>query len=351
MRETVMIGSLGIGRSFPVRLESMLRTSLSSPDECLREINELSDEGCELVRIAFPTAGLSGQLSMVIGSSPIQVMADIHFDHALAIEAIRAGCSSIRINPGNMSVKHLTALANVAIPAATVIRVGSNAGSLSRSQIEKAGGDVPRALFQAASEQIEVLEEQGVTRIIMSAKSSSISETVKANALLASRFRHPLHVGLTESGTGLRGTIKSCVALSSLLGGGIGDTIRVSMTGPSKEEVITGRMIIQAIGLRRFEPELVSCPGCGRRRTDVASLVRMIEPLLKDLPAGLTVAVMGCEVNGPREASNADIGLAGTPSGVLVFARGRPEGTCAFEDARARFIQICSEKGFFNPIN
>ncbi|MDO9507920.1 MAG: (E)-4-hydroxy-3-methylbut-2-enyl-diphosphate synthase [Thermovirgaceae bacterium] len=347
MRIRTLIGSLGIGRPFPVRVESMVRTPLDQPEECLREIHSLHEEGCELVRIAFPEIGLADNLLKVVSSSPVETMADIHFDHRLAIMAIKSGCRSIRINPGNMGCsRSLIELSRLINAAETIVRVGANAGSLSRSQMEKAEGDTSRALFETVSEQILTLQKLGVERIIMSAKSSSIPVTLKANTLLAGKFRYPVHVGLTESGPGQRGTIKSCVAISSLLGSGIGDTIRVSLTGPSVDEVIVGKRILQALEIRRFEPELISCPACGRRRVDVASLVERIEPLLKGLPAELTVAVMGCEVNGPQEASNADIGVAGTPSGIMLFARGKAIGACAAAVIESRFIEVCKEQGY-----
>lgn len=346
MRTSCIIGSLGIGRSFPVRIESMVRTPLSDPFGCDREINELHREGCELVRIAFPEMSLSRNLTRVLESSPLEIMADIHFDYRLAIEAIKAGCRAIRINPGNMSSKNLAELSRHLQATGTVVRVGSNAGSLSGSQIEKANGDTSLALFSAVEEQIQVLENCGIENIIMSAKSSSVPVTLKANSLMAARFRYPIHIGLTESGPGSRGTIKSSTAISSLLGSGIGDTIRVSLTGPSIDEVIVGRRVIQALGIRRFEPELVSCPACGRRRVNVASLVSRIEPLLRALPSELTVAVMGCEVNGPQEASHADIGIAGTPSGIVIFVKGKPAGTCSYEEIENRFLEICRENGY-----
>lgn len=347
MKGRTIIGSLGIGKPFPVRVESMLRTPLDQPEECLREIHSLQEEGCELVRIAFPMIALSDNLSKVISSSPVEVMADIHFDHRLAISAVKSGCRAIRINPGNMgSSRNLIELAALLKTAETVVRVGANAGSLSRSQIDKAEGDTSRALFEAVSLQILALQELGVERIIMSAKSSSIPVTLKANALLAGKFRYPVHVGLTESGSGQKGTIRSCVTISSLLGSGIGDTIRISLTGPSIDEVIVGRRILQALEIRRFEPELISCPACGRRRVDVASLVKRIEPLLKRLPAELNIAVMGCEVNGPQEASNADIGVAGTASGMILFARGKVIGVCDEAGIEDRFVEVCRELGY-----
>ncbi|GAB6281203.1 MAG: hypothetical protein STSR0007_14100 [Thermovirga sp.] len=194
MRTSSLVGSLGIGRPFPVRVESMIRTPLSQPDDCVREINELYNEGCELVRVAFPESGLSEDLSKVVALSPLEIMADIHFNHRLAIEAIKAGCRSIRINPGNMGSKNLSEMSRYMKASGTVVRVGANAGSLSGSQMEKAFGDTARALFMAVEEQIRLLEEHGVEKIIMSAKYSSIPVTIKANSQLAAKFHYPVHI-------------------------------------------------------------------------------------------------------------------------------------------------------------
>ena len=346
----VMVGSLGVGSGFPVRVESMLKTPLQDLPGCLEETRSLAEEGCELVRVAFPAMGLSGELSRLIEGSPIEVMADIHFDHRLAIGAIDSGCRSVRINPGNMGGhRGMRELSRAVNDNGVVVRIGANSGSLSRSQMEKAGGDVGRALFDAVSEQVGLLLDWGVEEMILSAKSSSIKTTLRANSMIASTFDAPIHIGLTESGPDQRGVIKSSVAVGSLLGSGIGDTIRISLTGTSREEVIVGKRILQSSGIRRFEAELVSCPGCGRRRVDVDPLVAMIEPFLAILRKDLKVAVMGCEVNGPGEAADSDIGIAGTPSGIMLFAGGKVIGSCDPDELPSRFMAACSERGFNSP--
>ena len=345
-----MVGSLGVGIGFPVRVESMLKTPLQDLQGCLDEALSLAEEGCELVRVAFPELGLSRELARLIEDSPIEVMADIHFDHRLAIRAIDCGCRSVRINPGNMGGhRGMKELSGAVKGNGVVVRVGANSGSLSRSQMEKAGGDAGRALFDAVSEQVRLLQDWGVGEMILSAKSSSIKTTLRANSLIASTYDNPVHIGLTESGPGERGIIKSAVAVGSLLGSGIGDTIRISLTGASLEEVIAGKRILQSSGIRRFEAELVSCPGCGRRKVDVDSLVALIEPYLVKLRKDLKVAVMGCEVNGPGEAADSDIGIAGTPSGIVLFAGGKVIGSCDLEELPSRFMTACRERGLILP--
>ncbi|MGB4209201.1 MAG: (E)-4-hydroxy-3-methylbut-2-enyl-diphosphate synthase [Thermovirgaceae bacterium] len=347
---TVMVGSLGVGNGFPVRVESMLKTPLQDLPGCLEEARSLAEEGCELVRVAFPEVGLSRELSRLIEGSPIEVMADIHFDHRLAIRAIDSGGRSVRINPGNMGGhRGMSELSRAVRDNGVVVRIGANSGSLSRSQMEKAGGDAGRALFNAVSEQVGILLDWGVEEMILSAKSSSIKTTLRANSLIASTFEHPVHIGLTESGPGQRGIIKSSVAVGSLLGSGIGDTIRISLTGTSREEVIVGKRILQSSGIRRFEAELVSCPGCGRRRVDVDFLVGLIEPYLVKLGKDLKVAVMGCEVNGPGEAADSDIGIAGTPSGIMLFSGGKAIESCDPGELPSRFLAVCRERGFISP--
>ena len=342
----VKVGQLGIGNGFPVRVESMLRTPLHDLQGCLEEVLSLADEGCELVRVAFPEMVLSGNLSRLVEGSPTEIIADIHFDHRLAIEAIRSGCRSVRINPGNMGGPgRIRELSSAVKDSGVVVRIGANSGSLSRSRLEQAKGDAGRALFDAVQEQEDALHCCGVEDIIVSAKSSSLDETLRANSLIASSSCHPIHIGLTEAGPGQRGIIKSSVAIGSLLGSGIGDTVRISLTGTSLEEVVVAKRVLQSLGIRRFEAELVSCPACGRRRADVGSLVRIIEPLMKNLRKDLKVAVMGCEVNGPGEAADSDIGIAGTPSGIVLFLGGKPIGHCSLEELSTQFLKVCRESG------
>lgn len=326
MKRRLVIGSLSIGGGAPIRVESMLKTPLNEGDSCLKELDELINAGCELVRVAFPDISLKEDLAELVRRSRIPVMADIHFDHRLAVAGLEAGCAAIRTNPGNMDSRHIGAVVEKAKERGSTIRIGSNSGSVNRKQIEEAKGDKAKALFLAVKEQADLLLSSGFEKIILSAKSSSVPITVRANALLAQAFPDlPFHVGITEAGPGMEGVIKGAAGLSLLLGQGIGDTIRVSLTGPSVEEVRAGYAILSALELRQKGVQIISCPLCGRHRVNVSSLLSKIRPHLEGLPDGLRVAVMGCEVNGPREAQEADFGFAGSPHGVVAFFAGKVE--------------------------
>ena len=322
--KSIKIGGLVFGGGAPVRVESMLKTPLTDPESCLRELEELKRAGCELVRIAFPNADLDAELRAVVKDSPIPIMADIHFNHKFALKAIECGCCSIRINPGNMGSKEglMEVLASARANGA-VIRIGSNGGSLSRKQLDAQDGDRARALVFAVEEQLLPLIDSGFEDIVISAKSSSVPDTVRANIMLSQRYPFPLHIGITEAGFGIDGAVKSAAGLGILLAQGIGDTMRVSLTGDAVEEVRVAYSIQRALGLRKRGINLISCPGCGRRRIDVAELVDKVTSLIPEsVPDGLSVAVMGCEVNGPKEAAAADMGIAGTQGGFVMFKSG-----------------------------
>lgn len=323
------MGNLAIGQGAPVRVESMLKTPLADLERCCEELRELAGAGCELVRAAFPEPDLKKALATLVVSSPIPVMADIHFDYRLALAALEAGCPAIRVNPGNMGgVNGLREVVAAARDLGAVIRIGANSGSLNSDQIARAGGDYGKALFQAVCEQLEMLLEQGFEDVILSAKSTSVPETVRANRMLSDRFPFPLHVGITEAGPGVEGNIRSAVGIGLLLGQGCGDTLRVSLTGPAADEVRAGFAILRALEIRDRGGRLISCPTCGRRKLEVQAIAREIEPLLPKLPDGFTVAVMGCEVNGPREARHADFGVAGSPNGAIIFRKGKVLREC-----------------------
>lgn len=337
MKKTLKIGSLFIGAGQPVRVESMLKTPLDDTEACLTQLYSLKKEGCELVRAAFPRIELAEPLHRLCMQSPLPLMADIHFDPALAEAAVDAGCPSIRINPGNMgNPARLSHVIDAAREHGTVIRIGANSGSISETQLEKCGGDRGAALALAVSEQMEMLLSLNFTNVILSAKSTSIDETVRADMLLAQRYDgFPFHVGITEAGSGLDGIVKSACGISRLLAAGIGDTLRVSLSQPPEDEVRTAYSILRALGLRQRGGCLISCPTCGRRLLDVFKTSAQLKPLLKDLPDGFTLAVMGCEVNGPREAKHADLGIAGSPSGMVIFRKGEIVGRVNSTDAAA----------------
>lgn len=325
MNRRLVISGLIIGGNSPIRVESMLKTRLDDTDACLAQLKELADEGCELVRVAFPRIELKDSLRRLVRESPLPLMADIHFDPALAEAALECECPSIRLNPGNMGdPARLAHVIQGARDRGTVIRIGANSGSVNGRQLEQAGGDRGAALALAVSEQMEALLRLNFTDVIVSAKSTDLDETLRANAILARRYGDfPFHIGMTESGSGLDGIVKSACGLSRLLALGVGDTLRVSLSQPPVDEVRTAYSVLRALNLRHRGGQLISCPTCGRRQLDVADIVPEIRPLLAGLPDGYTLAVMGCEVNGPREARGADLGVAGSPTGVVIFRDGR----------------------------
>ncbi|PIE54899.1 MAG: 4-hydroxy-3-methylbut-2-en-1-yl diphosphate synthase [Dethiosulfovibrio peptidovorans] len=330
MARQVLIGGLSIGGDAPIRVESMLKTPLNHRDICLADLKKLHEAGCEMVRVAFPSADLREDLGFVVEYSPIPVMADIHFDPALAVEALVRGCAAIRINPGNMgSPEKLRGVIAAAREHEAVIRIGANSGSISQRQVKEAQGDRGAALALAVEEQLWMLQEHDFHDVILSAKSTSVGETLTANGLLHQRHGdYPFHIGITETGSGIPGVTKSAVGLGILLSRGIGNTLRVSLSDSPLVEVQTGYEILRSLNLRHKGVEIISCPTCGRKKLDVIGAMPDLAPLLEDLPDGFTVAVMGCEVNGPQEARHADIGVAGSPSGIVFFRKGKIVGRC-----------------------
>ncbi|MBP5211272.1 MAG: (E)-4-hydroxy-3-methylbut-2-enyl-diphosphate synthase [Pyramidobacter sp.] len=324
MKKTLSIGALTVGADAPIRVESMLKTRLHEIDSCLAQLEQLKKEGCELVRVAFPDLRLKDSLKTLNDKSPLPLMADIHFDPDIAVAAVEAGCPSIRINPGNMgSPERLTRVVEVARDRGVVIRIGANSGSISGAQLAAADGDRGAALALAVSEQMEMLLSRKFTDVIVSAKSTDIAETLRANVILKKRYGDfPFHVGITESGSGMDGLVKSACGLSRLFAMGIGDTMRVSLSQDPVDEVRAAYSILRALDLRQRGGRLISCPTCGRRQLDVADVVPELRELVRQLPDGYTVAVMGCEVNGPREARHAQLGVAGSPTGLVIFREG-----------------------------
>ena len=325
-KRIISIDGLLIGGNNPVRVESMLKTPLSNLSSCEEELRNLSGEGCELVRVSLPSPDLADALALLIkNTAHIKIMADIHFNHKFAIAALDAGCPSIRINPGNMTDKKgLAEVVKLAGERGAVIRIGANGGSLNNAQIAKAEGDRAKALASAVEEQIFLLNDNSFDKMIISAKSSSVTETVRANTVLAQKYDYPIHIGITEAGSGVSGVVKGSLGIGMMLSQGIGDTVRVSLTEPGVEEVKTAYHILRSLEIRKRGCNFISCPTCGRKRVDVASLSKIVMSLLPvDMPDGMTIAVMGCEVNGPKEAAGADLGIAGTPDGFVMFRKGK----------------------------
>lgn len=341
-RHTVYIDGLSIGGVSPVRVESMLKTPLRELDACIEEANLLANEGCELVRVSFPEVSLASNFTKLISSTKIKIMADIHFNHKLALCALECGCKSIRINPGNMSSDKngLRDVVRLASSLSAVIRIGANGGSLSNTQIKESKGNRSAALVSAVEEQIRLLLDEGFYNMIISAKSSCVTETLRANVALSEKYEFPLHIGITEAGGGTSGIVKGALGIGMMLAQGIGDTIRVSLTAPGVEEVKTGYHILRALEIRQKGYNLISCPTCGRKRIDVAKFAALVEKSLpRDIPDGLSIAVMGCEVNGPREASEADLGIAGTPTGFVLFKKGEHISSAPLEELPAELAK------------
>jgi (E)-4-hydroxy-3-methylbut-2-enyl-diphosphate synthase len=302
----------------------MTKTDTRDVRRTLLQIRRLIRAGCELVRIAVPDREAALALARIRSRVDIPIAADIHFNAELALMAVDAGVDKLRINPGNISEKKKVALiARRAAEAGIPIRIGVNAGSLGKAVRKKFGGATPAAMVESALSHIRILESHGFRDVVVSLKASDIDRTIRAYRLLSRRVDYPLHLGITEAGGVMDGTVKSAIGIGLLLHEGLGNTLRVSLTGDPVEEVRVGFRILKALGLRDLGPEIISCPTCGRCRTDLLPLLREVEKGVSAIGKKLTIAVMGCEVNGPGEAREADIGIAGTAEGAVIFKRGK----------------------------
>jgi (E)-4-hydroxy-3-methylbut-2-enyl-diphosphate synthase len=320
----IYVGGVPIGGGSPIVVQSMTKTDTRDIRATLREINSLSRAGCEVVRVAVPDMEAATSLGRIISSSKLPIIADIHFDWRLALEAIRQGVSGLRINPGNIGAmwkvrEVVYALKEKGIP----LRVGVNAGSLEKDLLTKYGHPLPEALVESAQRQIALLEEMDFKDIKVSLKASNVLDTVEAYRIFSEKYPYPLHVGISEAGTEFRGIIKSSVGLGILLSEGIGDTIRVSLTASPIKEVRTAYEILRALRLRERGAELISCPTCGRCRVDLRGLAKKVERLIEKIDKPVKVAVMGCAVNGPGEAREADLGIASAKGEGLLFRKGK----------------------------
>ncbi len=320
----VLYGGVGVGGGAPVTIQSMTTVPAADVRRTMREIRALARAGCELVRVAVKDARDLAALPAVAARSPIPVIADVHFDYRLAVGAARAGAAGLRINPGNIGGPDRVRRVVEAAAAANIpIRVGVNAGSLERDLRALARRDGARALFESARRSRILIEGFGFRDLVFSLKSADPLVTVEANRLFAAENDCPLHVGVTEAGPPLSGAAKSAVALTLLLSAGIGDTVRISLSGDPVREVTVAAAVLSALGLRSDIPRIVSCPTCGRARMDVSRIAERLEREIMGQRADITVAVMGCEVNGPGEARGADVGLAGTRGGAVLFRKGK----------------------------
>ncbi|MBQ9063637.1 MAG: flavodoxin-dependent (E)-4-hydroxy-3-methylbut-2-enyl-diphosphate synthase [Eubacterium sp.] len=318
---TVRIGDCEIGGNNPIRIQSMTNTKTEDIQATVSQILALEDAGCEIIRCAVPTMEAAEALSGIREKIHIPLVADIHFDYRLAIAAMQNGADKIRINPGNIgSRERVAAVVQEAKARGIPIRVGVNSGSLEKEILEKNGGVTAEGLVESALRQAAVIEDMGYENLVLSIKASDVMMCAEAHRLIADRTSHPLHVGITEAGTLYAGNIKSAVGLGIILSQGIGDTIRVSLTGDPLEEIKSAKMILRTLGLRKGGVEVVSCPTCGRTKIDLISLAEQVQEMVADMPLdNLKVAVMGCVVNGPGEAREADLGIAGGDGvGILI---------------------------------
>ena len=327
MSRQIHVGPVAIGGGAPVSIQSMTNTPTHDVEATLAQIRALAAAGCDIVRVAVPDLAAARAIGALKAGSPVPLVADIHFDYRLALEAAEQGIDKIRINPGNIgSPERVRAVAEACKERGIPIRIGVNGGSLEKELLAKYGGPTPQALVDSALGHARLLERFDFHDICISMKSSNVPTTMRAYQLMAEGYDYPLHLGVTEAGTPELGILKSAAGIGGLLALGIGDTFRVTLTADPVEEIAAARQILKAIGLRREGPELIACPTCGRTQIDLIPMARQVEQLLKTVEKPITVAVMGCVVNGPGEASHADVGIAGGKGEGVLFQHGRIVG-------------------------
>ena len=319
----VMIGDVAVGGDAPISVQSMTNTKTEDVEATVAQIKSLEEVGCEIVRVAVPGRAAVEALRDIIAQAEIPVVGDIHFDYKLGLGAVEAGVHALRINPGNIGARErvetlVAACKEKGIP----IRVGVNSGSLEKDILERDGHPTAHGMVESATRHVELLDGLGFRDVILSLKASDVGMTVEANRLMAEKCDLPFHLGITEAGTVLTGSVRSSVGLGVLLAEGIGDTIRVSLSGPTEEEVRVGREILKSLGLRHGGVTVIACPTCGRCEIDVQAIAEEVERETAHIRKSLVVAVMGCAVNGPGEAREADVGIAGGGEEVLLFAGG-----------------------------
>ena len=323
MTKTVTIGNRVIGGGNPILIQSMTNTKTEDVAATVAQIQALTAAGCDIIRCAVPTMEAAEALTEIKKQISIPLVADIHFDYRLALAAIEHGADKIRINPGNIGAKErVQAVVEAAKERNIPIRVGVNSGSLEKELVEKYHGVTAEGIVESALDKVHLIEDMGYDNLVISIKSSDVLMCVKAHELIAEKTDHPLHVGITEAGTLLSGNIKSAIGLGLILHQGIGDTIRVSLTGDPLEEIKSAKLILRTLGLRKGGIEVVSCPTCGRTKINLIELANQVETMVADIPLDIKVAVMGCVVNGPGEAKEADIGIAGGCKEGLIIKHG-----------------------------
>ena len=333
MTRQILVGGVPIGGGAPVVIQSMLNTKTTDVAGSLKQIRALKTAGCQIARLAVPNQAAAASFAEICTESALPLVADIHFDYKLAIAAAEGGAAKIRINPGNIGGEdRVKAVVDVCKEKKIPIRIGVNGGSLDKKLLEKYGHPTPEALVESAFEHLELLEKQGFYDTCVSMKSSTVPNMVAAARLFRSKCDYPLHIGVTETGPVRQGLIKSAMGIGALLLDGIGDTLRVSLTDDPVEEVYAAKDILKAAGLRKEGVNIISCPTCGRTRIDLIGLVNRVDEALKDCKKPITVAVMGCIVNGPGEAREADIGIAGGDGWGTIFEKGEQVARLPYDE-------------------
>ena len=333
MTRQILVGNVPIGGGAPVSIQSMLNTRTTDVEGSLSQIKKLAAAGCQIVRLAVPNREAARGFAEICRESPLPLVADIHFDYQLAIMAAEGGASKIRINPGNIGgAERVRAVVEVCKDRHIPIRIGVNGGSLDKALLEKYGHPTPEALVESAFQHLELLEKEGFYDTCVSMKSSTVPNMVAAARLFRSKCDYPLHIGVTETGPVRQGLIKSAMGIGALLLDGIGDTLRVSLTDDPVEEVYAAKDILKAAGLRKEGVDIISCPTCGRTRIDLIGLVNQVDQALKNCQKPITVAVMGCIVNGPGEAREADIGIAGGDGWGTIFEKGQQVAKLPYDE-------------------
>ena len=324
----IRLGTVDIGDGARISIQSMTTTKTDDISATLIQVHALATQGADIVRVAVPHEGDARALPVIVANAGVPIVADIHFSYRLALLALEAGVQGLRLNPGNIrDPDHIRTVVREAGARGVPIRVGANAGSLDRALVARHGGPTPEALVESALTEVKLLEDEGFTDIKISVKHQNVAQMIAAYRLLAAKTDHPLHLGVTEAGPPPTGLVKSAIGIGTLLAEGIGDTIRISLTADPVEEVKAAKHILQSLGLRRSTFDLVACPSCGRAELDVVALTNQVLARLEELKLPpVQIAVMGCEVNGPGEARDADVGIAAGPGRGLLFSRGKQIG-------------------------
>ena len=344
MTKKIFVGGVPIGGGAPVSIQSMTNTPTDDVEATVAQIRRLAAAGCQIVRVAVPNMAAAKAVGAIKEQIDLPLVVDIHFNYKLALECIEAGADKVRINPGNIGEpERVRAVANACARKNIPIRIGVNGGSLEKPLLAKYGGVTPQAMVDSAFGHIALLNRYDFDDICVSLKSSHVPVTMQAYQLMSQQSDYPLHLGVTEAGTTRMGTLKSAVGIGGLLGLGIGDTLRVTLTADPVEEIYAAKDILKAVGLRKDGPDLIACPTCGRTKIDLISLAKAVEERLKDVKKPITVAVMGCVVNGPGEASVADVGIAGGNGFGMLFRHGQVLKKVPQEDLLDELMALIDE--------